>query len=514
MISDHGQCAETHTVRVNTVFRELGLLRLRRERTADPGGRGGPEGARASIRVPTSLIGLRRIPLLRRFVRGVNRELRGRLGIEVVTPLRGLDVDRTRSRVFSPTVASYAVYARDCSAAELRAVADALLKVRLDDGRPAFEDVWTPEELYGRPLPDGPSLVFAPSPGVRPSITVRQPVVENVAERGRGAHQRDGIILLGGPGTVARDLDRISIYDVAPTLLWAMEAAVPAGGERARRVRGLPRERRSLTRAPRDRCGPRRGTSHGWRGRHPRGRGAPEVTRLYLAGCPTPVPVERGHVGMGFRGQHRALRWRRPPFSVDLTGDHMVTYYRAMDEVFRALADPTRRSLLDELFSEDGQTLSALEQRLPMTRFGVMKHLRVLEEAGLVDDQAARPREAALPEPRPDPARPRPVGEQVRRALGRGAQRAQERESRRTHGEGVRDLHQDDAGAPVGGDHRPRDAAQVQLRRRRRARTGRPARATRPSTRRRTSPIARARTSRSTRRAGSSRASPRSGATT
>src|SRR5215210_9522468 len=55
-----------------------------------------------------------------------------------------------------------------------------------------------------------------------------------------------------------------------------------------------------------------------------------------------------------------------------------------MDEVFRALADPTRRSLLDELFKQDGQSLSALEQRLPMTRFGVMKHLRVLEEAGLV----------------------------------------------------------------------------------------------------------------------------------
>jgi uncharacterized protein YndB with AHSA1/START domain len=55
-----------------------------------------------------------------------------------------------------------------------------------------------------------------------------------------------------------------------------------------------------------------------------------------------------------------------------------------MDAVFRALADPTRRSLLDELFREDGQTLSALEGRLPMTRFGVMKHLRLLEEAGLV----------------------------------------------------------------------------------------------------------------------------------
>jgi uncharacterized protein YndB with AHSA1/START domain/DNA-binding transcriptional ArsR family regulator len=55
-----------------------------------------------------------------------------------------------------------------------------------------------------------------------------------------------------------------------------------------------------------------------------------------------------------------------------------------VDEVFKALADPTRRGLLDELFREDGQTLSALEQGLPMTRFGVMKHLKVLEDAGLV----------------------------------------------------------------------------------------------------------------------------------
>ena len=55
-----------------------------------------------------------------------------------------------------------------------------------------------------------------------------------------------------------------------------------------------------------------------------------------------------------------------------------------MDLVFKALADQTRRSLLDELFREDGQSLTALEERLPMTRFGVMKHLRVLEEAGLI----------------------------------------------------------------------------------------------------------------------------------
>src|SRR4051812_49470093 len=48
------------------------------------------------------------------------------------------------------------------------------------------------------------------------------------------------------------------------------------------------------------------------------------------------------------------------------------------------MADPTRRGLLDELFAEDGQPLRALEERFPITRFGVMKHLRVLEDAGLV----------------------------------------------------------------------------------------------------------------------------------
>jgi uncharacterized protein YndB with AHSA1/START domain len=62
----------------------------------------------------------------------------------------------------------------------------------------------------------------------------------------------------------------------------------------------------------------------------------------------------------------------------------MVTYYGCVDDVFKALADPTRRSLLDELFREDGQTLSALEERFAMTRFGVMKHLKQLEDAGLV----------------------------------------------------------------------------------------------------------------------------------
>ena len=54
------------------------------------------------------------------------------------------------------------------------------------------------------------------------------------------------------------------------------------------------------------------------------------------------------------------------------------------DRVFKALADPTRRFLLDRLFRRDGRTLTELESELEMSRFGVMKHLRVLEDAGLV----------------------------------------------------------------------------------------------------------------------------------
>ena len=70
----------------------------------------------------------------------------------------------------------------------------------------------------------------------------------------------------------------------------------------------------------------------------------------------------------------------------------MVTYSQAVsddDLVFRALADPTRRFLLDQLFVRDGRTLTELESELAMTRFGVMKHLRVLEEAGLVSSRRA-----------------------------------------------------------------------------------------------------------------------------
>jgi DNA-binding transcriptional ArsR family regulator len=62
----------------------------------------------------------------------------------------------------------------------------------------------------------------------------------------------------------------------------------------------------------------------------------------------------------------------------------MVSSVTDDDRVFKALADPTRRFLLDALFAREGQTLTELESAVEMTRYGVMKHLKVLEEAGLV----------------------------------------------------------------------------------------------------------------------------------
>jgi DNA-binding transcriptional ArsR family regulator len=63
---------------------------------------------------------------------------------------------------------------------------------------------------------------------------------------------------------------------------------------------------------------------------------------------------------------------------------HKVAVVFDDDSVFKALADSTRRFLLDLLFKRDGRSLTELESELAMTRFGVMKHLRVLEHAGIV----------------------------------------------------------------------------------------------------------------------------------
>ena len=116
----------------------------------------------------------------------------------------------------------------------------------------------------------------------------------------------------------------------------------------------------------------------------------PDFSRFRAA--PDAVRVVDAH-----DGSSAPARWIRPVCSVDrrpgrpsrpLTCDHLVTYFGLVtdedDRVFKALADPTRRFLLDRLFERDGRTLTELESELEMTRFGVMKHLKVLEDAGLV----------------------------------------------------------------------------------------------------------------------------------
>jgi hypothetical protein len=149
-----------------------------------------------------------------------------------VTPREGLDADRVSSRAFVPTVASYAVHTRDCGEADEERIVAALRGVTLADGRPSFEGVWRGEDLYGRPGPVGaPAIVFAPAVGVRPSVSTSGPVTGPAADPGRGAHQRDGILLAHGPHVRAGEIGRTSIYDAAPTLLWLMDAAAPTGGD-------------------------------------------------------------------------------------------------------------------------------------------------------------------------------------------------------------------------------------------------------------------------------------------
>jgi hypothetical protein len=164
--------------------------------------------------------------MVRRVARRAKRALGGR-GVELLSREAGAEMDRTSSRAFTPTIASYAVYADE--GVDLAEICDRLREVRLDDGRAAFDGVWTFEELYGieRP-PDAPSVVYAPAVGVRPSIDVRTPAVTRAEDPGRGTHQRDGMILMSGEGVRHAELERPVLFDLCPTLLWAMNSPTPA----------------------------------------------------------------------------------------------------------------------------------------------------------------------------------------------------------------------------------------------------------------------------------------------
>jgi predicted AlkP superfamily phosphohydrolase/phosphomutase len=232
VLSDHGQCEETHVAHINGLLHELGYVKQLRERPAEVHAALGETEVRAALRVPTFLRGLRSSSTARAAVRLARRTLRRLFGVELVTPNRGLDVDRVLSRAFTPTVASYAVHTRDCEEADLARIREHLGGLELDDGRLAFEGIWSLPELYGRESsPSAPTFVFAPTIGVRPSVRVSTPVVERVRAQGRGAHQRDGIVLLDGPGVQPGELAPTALYDLCPTLLWYMGAAVPADAD-------------------------------------------------------------------------------------------------------------------------------------------------------------------------------------------------------------------------------------------------------------------------------------------
>ena len=223
VVSDHGQCAEEHVVRPNAVLRELGHVRLVRERARAGGDR--------VVRVATPLRRLAAIPGVGSVAR-VARNVLGRRGVDLVTPREGLDVDRRTSSAFVPTVAAYGVHAPGCDERELAEIIEALKGLRLTDGRPAFDGVWRAADLYGRVPPPGcPAIVYAPSVGMRPSIAATPPFVYEAKDTRRGAHQRDGMVMIAGPEVQAGDLGRVSIYDVAPTLLWLMDAGLPVGGD-------------------------------------------------------------------------------------------------------------------------------------------------------------------------------------------------------------------------------------------------------------------------------------------
>lgn len=227
VLSDHGQCEEQAVVRINAVLRDLGLAKLSTPGTesADPFFVSRRAKPRAQIRVPRALGKYRSNPLVRPGARMVKRALRQSLGIELTRA--AYRVDRASSKAFCPTDASFAIYTRDTTEADLDRIREALLAVRLPDGRNAIEGLWTPEDLYGRTIGPAPTFLFEPAHGVRPSATLKESAVSAAKASGTGCHQRDGILMLAGPDVQAGDLGRTAIYDVAPTLLWAMGAGIP-----------------------------------------------------------------------------------------------------------------------------------------------------------------------------------------------------------------------------------------------------------------------------------------------
>jgi predicted AlkP superfamily phosphohydrolase/phosphomutase len=228
VLSEHGQCEEVAVLRVNSLLRKLGLLAPQQTAGKESSTLGvGPRGRRR-LRLSPTVSRYRTNRVLRPMGLAAKTMIERGLNIDVIPAVP--EVDHSRSSVFMPTDSSFGLYAVDVDGGHVQDARDALERYALPWGRPAFDGVWTLDELHGRPAgDDGPTLVFAPAPGVRPSAILKEPIVWMPGSPGKGCHQRDGIILFEGPGVGAQDLGHLSLYDVAPTLLWAMGSGVPRG---------------------------------------------------------------------------------------------------------------------------------------------------------------------------------------------------------------------------------------------------------------------------------------------
>jgi predicted AlkP superfamily phosphohydrolase/phosphomutase len=228
VLSEHGQCEEVAVLRVNSLLWKLGLLRAQEPAGTESSTFGvGPRGRRR-LRLSSGVSRYRTNPLLRPMGLAAKTMIERGLGIDVVPAVP--NVDHARSSAYMPTDSSFGVYAAEVDDWQLRDARSALEQLSLPDGQRALDGVWTMEELHGWPAAgDGPSLLLAPAPGVRPSAALKEPIVWMPGRPGKGCHHREGIVLLGGPSVRPQDLGHLSLYDVAPTLLWSMDAGVPRG---------------------------------------------------------------------------------------------------------------------------------------------------------------------------------------------------------------------------------------------------------------------------------------------
>ena len=239
VLSEYGRTEELAVLRVNSMLHRLGLVSK-----AEPGWNGRPAYAaggrfRKTLVVPAAVGRRASGPVTRNAGNVGKAAARHWFGVQLMAP--SYEVDFSASRAFMPSDSSFAVYVRDPAESLTARIAQALRERTLQDGSPAVRDVWTAEEFWGRPAgEDEPALIFDPAPGVRPSAAVRDRELEPPL-RGRGCHQREGIFVLSSRGTMS-SLGTVSICDLAPTILWAMGAAIPAGTDGRVLMRAFPRD--------------------------------------------------------------------------------------------------------------------------------------------------------------------------------------------------------------------------------------------------------------------------------